>query len=113
MRLQHRVTIQQPVETQDAYGEPTVRWQTVEAGVWAGIVPLRGREYFAAKQMQSEVEARILMRYRPDLTAKMKIVHDQTCVCKVSTVDEYLVEGIINVGERNREMHLMCKRFVE
>jgi SPP1 family predicted phage head-tail adaptor len=54
--------------------------------------------------MVSEVEARVTIRYRPEVTAKMKIVKG---------TDEYLIESIINVMERNRELQLMCKRFVE
>jgi len=117
LRLRHLVTIQEPVETQDAYGSPTVRWQTVAGGVWASIEPLRGREYFAAKQINAEVEARIGLRYRNDLSPKMKILHGATssenptgCVCMSTAVDEYLIDSIINVNERNREMHLMCTR---
>jgi len=113
LRLRHIVTIQTPVETQDGYGSPTVRWQDVASGVWASIDPLRGREYFAAKQIQAEAEVRIWMRYRTDLSVKMKIVHGPTCVCSIATRDEYLIESIINVNERNREMQIMCTRFVE
>ncbi len=102
-KLRHQVTIKRPVETQNTYGEPEVRWQDV-ATVWAQVEPLRGREYFAAKQMVSEVEARITIRYRSDVTAKMKVSKG---------TDDYLIETIINVMERNRELQLMCVRFIE
>lgn len=102
-KLRHRVTIQSPVETQNTYGEAEVRWQDV-ATVWAMVEPLRGREYFASKQMVSEIETRVVIRYMAGITAKMKIVHG---------ADEYLIETIINVLERNRELQLMCKRFSE
>ncbi len=102
-KLRHQVTIKKPVETQNTYGEPEVRWQDV-ATVWAQVEPLRGREYFAAKQMVSEVEARITIRYRSDVTAKMKVSKG---------TDDYLIETIINVMERNRELQLMCVRFAE
>jgi len=113
MRLRHRVTIQTPVETQNTYGEAETRWQNLATAVWADIEPLRGREYFAAKQINAEVEARIKIRYRNDMTAKMKLVHGPTCVCMSTATDEYLIDSIIDVGERHREMHLMCTRFAE
>lgn len=102
-KLRHRVTIQKPVETQNTYGEPEVRWQDV-ATVWAQVEPLRGREYFAAKQMVSEVSVRVVIRYMAGVTAKMKVVHGS---------NEYLIETIINVMERNRELQLMCVRYQE
>lgn len=102
-RLRHRVTIQKPVETQNTYGEAEVRWQDV-ATVWASVEPLRGREYLAAKQMVSEVEVRVVIRYMAGITAKMKVVHGS---------DEYLIETVINVMERDREIQLMCTRFDE
>ncbi len=102
-KLRHQVTIKKPIETQNSYGEPEVRWQDI-ATVWAQVEPLRGREYFASKQMVAEVEVRITIRYRSDVTAKMKIAKG---------TDEYLIETIINVMERNRELQLMCKRLVE
>lgn len=111
--LRHQVTIQQPVETQNAYGEPKVRWQDVATGVWAGIEPIRGREFFAAKQINAEIEARVTLRHRTGMTEKMKIIHGAGCVCNAASTDEYLIDTIINVGERNRELQLMCTRFIE
>ena len=110
LRLRHRVTIQEPVETQNSYGEPEIRWQNVSTGVWAAIEPLRGREYFAAKQINAEVEARISVRWRPDINPKMKVVHGPLCVCKCTATDEYLIDSVINVEEKNREIQLMCTR---
>ncbi len=102
-KLRHQVTIKKPTETQNSYGEPEVRWQDI-ATVWAQVEPLRGREYFASKQTVAEIEARITIRYRSDVTAKMKVTKG---------ADDYLIETIINVMERNRELQLMCKRFAE
>lgn len=99
--LRHKVTLQKPVETQNAYGEPEQRWQTVSSNIWASISPLRGREYLTAQQMTSEIDAKICLRHRTDVTAKMKIVKG---------TDEYLIEAIINPDERNRELELMCRR---
>ncbi len=101
--LRHKVTLQKPVDTQNTYGEPESRWQTVSSNIWASVSPLRGREYLTAQQLASEIESRIVMRYRLDVTAKMKILKG---------TDEYLIESIINPDERNRELELMCRRIV-
>lgn len=113
IKLRHRITLQQPIETQNTYGEPEIRWQNVSTGVWAEIEPLRGREYFAAKQINAEVEARIKIRYRNDLSAKMKLVHGPICVCMSTATEEYLIDSIIDLEERHRELHLMCTRFAQ
>ncbi len=112
LKLRHKVNIQFPTETQNAYGEPVPSWSNLAEGVWASILPLSGREFFAAKQMNSEVEVKIGMRWRPDITAKMKIVHGPTCVCKSTATEEYMIETPINVNGRNRELQIMCMRFV-
>lgn len=103
-RLRHKVDIQQPIEVQNAYGEAEVTWQDVVSGVWAGIEPLRGREFWAAKQFNSEIEARVIMRYRSDVTTKMRIKHGD---------NEYYIASMINPNERNQELQLMCTRSIE
>ena len=102
--LRHLVTIQKAVETKNAYGEPEVTWTNVVENVWSQIIPLRGREYFAAKQINADIEARIVMRYRTDVTAKMRLLHG---------TDEYYIYSIINVDQRDRFLHLMCTRGIE
>lgn len=73
--LRHRVVIQQPVETQDANtGAVNVSWSTF-ATVWASIEPLSAREFVAAQAEASKVTARIKIRYRTGVTAKMRIYH--------------------------------------
>jgi SPP1 family predicted phage head-tail adaptor len=100
----HSVTIQRQVETQNAYGEPEVAWANVAQKIRCQIQPLKGREYFAAKQINAAIEARVIMRYREDITAKMRLMHG---------TNEYYIDTIINVDERNRELQLMCTRSIE
>lgn len=74
-KLRHRVTIQNPVETQDpTTGAMNVAWQDL-AYVWAAIEPLSGREFVSAQAEQAKVTTRITIRYRDDLTAKMRLYH--------------------------------------
>jgi SPP1 family predicted phage head-tail adaptor len=103
-RLRFQVNIQKPVETQNAFGEPEVSWSDVATGIWASIEPLKGREFFAAKQINAEIEARVVMRYRSDVKTKYRIMHGE---------NEYYIDTVINVGERNRELQLMCTRSIE
>lgn len=77
-RLRHRVVVQSLAETQDSTtGAISEAWSNL-ATTWAEIVPLSGREFIAAHEKDSEIVARITMRYRDDITAKMRIVHGTT-----------------------------------
>lgn len=73
-RLRHRITIQQPENVQDSAGYMQTMWTDV-AEVWAAVEPASVREFIASQQMQSEIVARITIRYRAGLTAQMRILH--------------------------------------
>lgn len=73
--LRHKVQLQENQITQDPNtGEMVSAWVTV-ANLWAEIVPMSGREFLAASAEQSEVRGRIVIRYRDDVTAAMRIVY--------------------------------------
>lgn len=74
-KLRHRVVIEKPGQTQDpATGEMMPGWAPV-ATVWAAIEPLSAREFIAAQAGQSEITARVTIRYRPGIDATMRIIH--------------------------------------
>lgn len=82
-RLRHRIVIEQKVTTRDPNtGAQITGWQpwiTNEDGsaksIAAEVTPLSARELIAAQAAQSQVSARITIRYRPGLLATMRIVH--------------------------------------
>lgn len=74
-KLRHRITIEAKVTGRDpGTGAPITTWQTW-ADMWAEVAPLSAREFIAAQAGQSEVTARITIRYRQGLLATMRIVH--------------------------------------
>ena len=74
-KLRHRITLQRPGLSQDPQtGEMIPGWQDV-APAWASIEPLSAREFIAAHAGQSEVTARIVIRYRADVDATMRALH--------------------------------------
>ena len=86
-RLRHRIVIEQKVTTRDpdtgAALTSWLPWVTNADGtaksIAAEVVPLSAREFLAAQAGQSQVTARITIRYRPGLAATMRIIHrDQT-----------------------------------
>jgi SPP1 family predicted phage head-tail adaptor len=75
-KLRHRIAIEQPIRTQDPEtGEVLIEWDVLHASVAAAIEPLSAREFIASRSMQSQITARITIRYRAGLTADMRIIH--------------------------------------
>lgn len=97
-RLRRRVVIEQVLETIDAEGQPVKTWSTFTT-VQAAVEPMSGREFFDNQQINDETTTRITIRYIPGVTAKMRVVYDSKY---------YNIRAILNVGERDRELRLMC-----
>lgn len=102
-KLHHQITIQQANETQGPTGEMAISWSDF-ATVWASVEPLRGREFWAAKEQQAQVDTRIRMRYQTGITPKMQVVFGART---------YLIYAVINPEMRNIELQLMCQEVVE
>lgn len=74
--LDRRVTIQSRTAAQSSTtGEVTYTWTDV-ATVWAEVIDLRGREFFAARQVQSDITTRFRIRYRSDVTVLNRLSYD-------------------------------------
>lgn len=73
--LRHRVAIQQYVEgTRDGDGFPLPSAWVDYTKLWAKVAPLSGKDLIAAQADQSEVSARMKIRYREDINTKMRVV---------------------------------------
>jgi len=96
--LRCRVTIEATVETQGSDGSVIQAWETL-ATAWASIEPLIGKEYFAQQREQATVSHKIRMRHIAGITHKMRIAWGTRL---------FEIESVLNVGERNREIVLMC-----
>lgn len=97
--MRHRVTFQQSIKTPDGYKGFTVGWQDVVT-VWASVEPLTGREYFYSHQIKAEVTHRVKIRYRTDITTKMRIKHRNRVLG---------IESIIDLKERCKMLEIFCK----
>lgn len=73
-RLRDRLTLQAYVEGRDAIGGVVKQWEDVRK-VWAEVRGVSGRAFLSASAEQSEVTVEILMRYRPDVVAGMRLQH--------------------------------------
>lgn len=100
--LDQRVTLQSRTVVKDANGQDIITWFT-EASVWAQVQAVRGREFFAAAQVQQEQTLKVRIRWRSGVLPSWRLVwqgrnHDIT--------------GIIPVG-RNDMLEIMCLQGVK
>ena len=113
----HRIIIEQVTETQDTYGEASESWSTF-ATRWANIHPIGGREYFDARQENTEADHRIFLRWDRSLTAlttKMRIKYEYPLLEESperTATRIFDIEHIVNMGERNREIELFCREIL-
>ena len=102
-RFRHRVTIERRQEVLDDIGgiNQDEMWHRV-FDAWAYIKPIRGREYFTAGAMNSELTHEVCFRWRKDqtLTSDMRVRLDRRI---------FEIEAVINVEERDREWELKCR----
>jgi SPP1 family predicted phage head-tail adaptor len=82
-RLRHRVRIEQlenlldsngAVIQDEETGQLAQEWAEV-ATVWAAIEPLSAREFIQSQATQSQITARVIIRFRDGLNAAMRLVH--------------------------------------
>ena len=101
-KLRHQVKILKSIITKDALGQEVEKLE-VEKTVWASIEPLSGKEYFSAKQVNSEVNFKITIRYIDSLLPHWVVKFGQRV---------FNIESIINFEERNKYLQLLCSEKV-
>lgn len=103
-RLRHRITFMHLVKGQNEVGDDVLverPWKTV----WASVEPLKGREYFEARKIESEATHKIIIRYLPGITPDMKIDFKGRI---------FNFEGPpINPEERNKYLEIYATEVVE
>lgn len=73
--LDRRLTIQTMTVSRDAYGAAIESWSTL-ATVWASLDPLSGNESFASDNILTQSTHLVEMRYRSDVSAEERVVHN-------------------------------------
>lgn len=74
--MRHLVTIQQPTEALDDYGQPVVTWTNYLVNEPASFRPTGGSETSRGKQLEANVRGVFTVRYRDGYKATMRVVHD-------------------------------------
>jgi SPP1 family predicted phage head-tail adaptor len=103
--LRERVTIQASTPVQDGYGEPIDAWANLATNptVWASVMPRASGERFigGAEQLQATISHTVRIRYRTDVTVKMRLVWRTTRIL--------LIQNVVDPDGRKADMILMCE----
>lgn len=73
-KLRYRVMLQRRVDTQAGGGQVVHSYADI-GEAWAEIMPGRGREFFAAAQIQAVAIAEIRIRFRHDVDETCRVIH--------------------------------------
>jgi SPP1 family predicted phage head-tail adaptor len=103
-KLRHRITIQSVPVTRSSTGATVVGTPEDFVEVWASVEPISGREWYDAARTNSEVTHRVRMRYYPGITASMRVLFRSRV---------FDIRSVLNIDERNRELHLMCREMTD
>lgn len=102
-RLRRRVVLQEPDTAGDSTGQVTGYVDV--ATVWAAVEPARGRQMLGsstgAQSTVKEVTALIIIRYRPDIDASWRIMHDGQA---------YGIVSLESPASRKAMLELTCRR---
>jgi len=100
--LRHKIDIESNSETVNSFGEVVAGWSALAASVPATVTPLRGVQREQGAQTQTELTHKVTIRYSSDVSAV-------TAKHRVKYGSRYFdIESVVNVGERNRMIELMC-----
>lgn len=101
-RLRHLVTLQKEVRVSDTAGGYTKTWQDV-AKIWAEIIAASFKETLFGNKLQADITHRVLIRYRDDITADMRLVFDNRV---------FNIRGIVDEHENNNVLQLLAQEGV-
>jgi SPP1 family predicted phage head-tail adaptor len=101
------IDIEEPTETNNAFGEPVATWAAMSSGsdIRAEVKDLQGRELEQAKATHADVSVRVKLRYFSGLTPKKRF--------KQKPSNRYLqIESVANPDGRQIEHVCLCKQEV-
>jgi SPP1 family predicted phage head-tail adaptor len=99
--LRDRLRLEAPLDADDGAGGTTRTWQTV-ATVWGRIVPIGAGERVAADRLEAHADHRVTIRWRADVTARMRFVAG-TRVLEI--------RGLSDIDERHRHLDCLCEEI--
>ena len=100
-RLRHRVTLQQPVDTDDGAGGTTRAWADVVT-LWGRVEPLAAGERVVADRIEAAADHRVILRWRAGVDHTMRFVHGNRA---------FAIHGLTDLNERHRFLVCDCEEI--
>jgi SPP1 family predicted phage head-tail adaptor len=102
-RLRHQLTIQRPNGgTRDAAGKRITTYADVATDVWGRVEPLSSNDIYNAAQYNAQTTHSVTIRWSEEIS---EIESSWRVLFGVRT---FVIDGIMNTDERNREIVLNC-----
>lgn len=95
--LRTQVRIEREMPQAQGGGSYNANWGLLD-NAWAHIEPLSGHEFLRGERLESRVTHRVVLRYRGDITAGMRIVWGAHIMS---------IQTVVNLGARNRFTQLL------
>lgn len=100
--LRHRISILEKTTTVTSNGFEEEQWKELKT-VWAAVENLRGREFYAAAQVQAENTVKFIIRYLPNIDTSMQILFRGK---------HYNIVAVDNIKYTNRFIELRAQEVV-
>jgi SPP1 family predicted phage head-tail adaptor len=99
-RLKSQLLLEEESLISDGLGGQTSTWNTV-ATLWAEISPISGKEQLFASQLNSSVRYRLMLRYRGEVTTRMRLRDD-------TNNRIFNIRSVINVEEKKQLIEILA-----
>jgi SPP1 family predicted phage head-tail adaptor len=100
-RLRHRLVLEAAVDVMDDIGGAARSW-TIVATLWAEIMPASSEDRFLASRREQAITHQILIRYRPDVMAAMRLRADTRL---------FNIHRVVDREERRRFLTCYCEEI--
>jgi SPP1 family predicted phage head-tail adaptor len=107
--LRHRVTIQRNIDARSASGAVLDLYENWLERIAAAVEPINGTERWVQAQPIADLTARIRIRYREGITAKMRVIHQRESGSP-TLIDVYDIEAAVPADGRKIELYLLCRK---
>lgn len=104
-KLRHRIVLQSGSASQDSFGQGTFTWSAIAGGtVYASVEALSGREFLDSRQIEAQVDYRVRIRWRNDVTEQTRI----SWTDPMSVAHVFEIRAVLPDATHRRQLELMC-----
>lgn len=104
-KLRHRIVLQSSSGSADSFGQSVLTWAPISGGtVYASVEALTGREFLDSRQIEAQVDYRVRIRWRNDVTEQTRI----SWTDPMSVAHLFEIRAVLPDATSRRQLELMC-----